>query len=103
MVTVINSGKTRDPILAAITRNIAMLTATQDINLKLLHIPGKQNIIALGSLAPDHILCFLEFLVSNKVSHSGIADYMSAVKTKLSMYGLSVASFSDPRLRYFSR
>ena len=55
------------------------------------------------SLAPDHILCFLKFLASNKVSQSGIANYISAVKTKLSMYDLSVGSFSDPRLRYFSR
>ena len=46
VVIVINSGKTRDPILAAITRNIAMITATQDINLKLVHIPGKHNRIA---------------------------------------------------------
>ena len=46
VVLVINSGKTRDLTLAAITRNIAMITASQDINLKLLHIPGKHNIIA---------------------------------------------------------
>ena len=46
VVIVINSGKTRDPILAAITRNIAMIRATQDINLKLVHIPGKHNTIA---------------------------------------------------------
>ena len=46
VVAVINSGKTRDPVLAAITRNIAMLTATHDINLKLVHILGKHNIIA---------------------------------------------------------
>ena len=57
----------------------------------------------LASLTPDHVLCFLEFLASNKISHSGVANYMSAIKTKLSMYGLSVTSFSDPRLRYFSR
>ena len=46
VVAVINSGKTRDPVLAAITRNIAMLTATHDINLRLVHISGKHNIIA---------------------------------------------------------
>ena len=46
VVMVINSGKTRDPKLAAITRNIAMLTATLNINLKTVHIPGKQNIVA---------------------------------------------------------
>ena len=43
VVMVINSGKIRDPTLV-ITRNIAMLTATLHINLKTVHIPGKQKI-----------------------------------------------------------
>ena len=45
VVMVINSGKTRNPILAAITKNIAMLTATLYINLKTVHIPGKLNVV----------------------------------------------------------
>ena len=46
VVIVLKSGKTRDPLLAAITRNIAMLTASCDINLVTVHIPGKQNVVA---------------------------------------------------------
>ena len=57
----------------------------------------------LTSLNPDHILCFLKFLASNKISHSGITNYISAIKTKMAMYGLPVTSFNDPRFRYFSR
>ena len=35
---VLNSGHTRDITLAAITRNVAMLTAKGDIDLKVVHI-----------------------------------------------------------------
>ena len=57
----------------------------------------------LSALTADHVLCFLEFLASNNVSHSAIVNYLSAIKTKVTMFGLSSASFTDPRLRYFSR
>ena len=43
VVIILNSGKTKDTTLAAITRNIAMLTAINDINLNTIHIPGKLN------------------------------------------------------------
>ena len=46
VVVILNTGKTKDSILVAITRNIAMLTATNDINFNTVHIPGKQNIVA---------------------------------------------------------
>ena len=46
VVIVVNSGKTKDCVLAAITRNIVMLTAINDVNLKVVHIPGKENIVA---------------------------------------------------------
>ena len=61
---------------------------------------GKFKLI---SLSPDNILCFLEFLALNKVSSPGISNYISAVKIKLSMYGILVTSFSDSRLKYFNR
>ena len=45
MVSVINTGKTRDHILAALARNIAMEAATADIHINTIHILGKHNII----------------------------------------------------------
>ena len=46
VVQVLNSGKTRDLTLAAIARNIQFQVATMNINLKVIHIPGKFNVIA---------------------------------------------------------
>ena len=46
VVSVLNSGKTRDLTLAAIARNIFMKTAQADIMLKTVHIMGKVNEIA---------------------------------------------------------
>ena len=46
VVSVLNSGKTRDMTLAAITRNIFMETAQADIPLRTVHIMGRINEIA---------------------------------------------------------
>ena len=46
VVHVLGSGRTRDLTLAAITRNIQLQMATWDINLQVVHIPGKENKIA---------------------------------------------------------
>ena len=46
VVSVLNSGKTRDLTLAAIARNIFMETAQADIMLKTVHIMGKVNEVA---------------------------------------------------------
>ena len=46
VVIILNTGKTKDSTLAANTRNIAMLMATNDINVKTVHIPGKHNTVA---------------------------------------------------------
>ena len=46
VVCVLTTGKTRDPILAAIARNILMEISQFDINLKTVHIKGKCNQVA---------------------------------------------------------
>ena len=47
VVQVLNSGKNKDLTLAAIARNIQFHVATRDIDLKVTHIPGKSNVIAI--------------------------------------------------------
>ena len=46
VVNVLNSGKAKDMYLAAISRNIFMESSKNDIDIKVLHVPGKNNIIA---------------------------------------------------------
>ena len=46
VVKVLNSGHTKCPQLAKIARNIFMTAAVHDIDLTIVHIPGKQNEVA---------------------------------------------------------
>ena len=46
VVSVLNTGRKRDSMLAAISRNILMETAEKDICLKTVHIRGQDNQIA---------------------------------------------------------
>ena len=46
VVNSISSGLSWDPFLGSVARNIWLLIATHDINLTVLHIPGKKNIYA---------------------------------------------------------
>ena len=46
VVSVLNSGHTRDMTLAAMAHNINMITAQLDIDLITVHIEGKLNVIA---------------------------------------------------------
>ena len=46
VVLVVNTGKTKDRILGAIARTIAMEVSLADINLRLIHILRKNNIVA---------------------------------------------------------
>ena len=57
----------------------------------------------LSQLTPVILLSFLEFLTENGISHSAIANYISAVKASLSMYGISTLPFYDHRIKYFQK
>ena len=54
-------------------------------------------------LNTSHILVFLEFLVFNGTSTASIANYLSAIKAKLSIYGVDISSFGHPQVKYFTR
>ena len=46
VVSILNTGKGQDSLLLAIARNVWLCAANSDIDLTLVHIPGKNNIIA---------------------------------------------------------
>ena len=46
VVQVLALGKTRDLTLAAIARNIQFQASLMNISLKVIHIPGKVNVVA---------------------------------------------------------
>ena len=46
VVSVLNSGKSSDTILSPIARNILFYCAEHDINLRLIHVLGKDNTVA---------------------------------------------------------
>ena len=41
VVSILNSGRSRDPVMAEYARNIFMLVSTFNIALKVIHVPGK--------------------------------------------------------------
>ena len=51
----------------------------------------------------DFILAFIEFLTFNKVSRSGLINYLSATKTSLSNLGVDVKPFNDPRIKVYNK
>ena len=46
VVSILNTGKGQDSLLLAVARNVWLFAANSDIDLTLVHIPGKNNIIA---------------------------------------------------------
>ena len=59
--------------------------------------------IQLHQLTPVILLSFLEFLTENGVSNSAIANHISAVKTSLTMHGVSTLAFHDQTIKLFQK
>ena len=55
------------------------------------------------SITTLQFLAFLEFLVFNQHSCANVANYVSAVKTKLASLGVSIAAFHDHRVTLFGK
>ena len=51
----------------------------------------------------DFLLFYLEFLVYNGASPSQVANHLSALRAKITIFSLSISMFDDPRLSYFVR
>ena len=54
-------------------------------------------------LTPVMVLAYLQFLESNNISASAMANHLSAIKAKLSIYGVPTHMFQDSRIRYFQK
>ena len=50
-----------------------------------------------------NLLCFLECLHFNGVKVSQMANYLSAIKSTFTIYGLDVSCFTDQRLKLYQR
>ena len=59
--------------------------------------------ICMSPVSPLAILTFLEFLTFNKISHSGLLNYLSAVKSTLSSLGSDTSAFNDPRIKLYNK
>ena len=57
----------------------------------------------VSNLSPKFFLTFLEFLTSNGLSPSAILNYISAIKTKFTIFSLDISPLSDPRNKYFHK
>ena len=51
----------------------------------------------------DTMLAFLEFLVFNGSTNSGVANYISALKAKFIIFRLDSTLFDSPRIKYFTK
>ena len=49
------------------------------------------------------LLCFLECLHFNGVKFSQMANYLSAIKSTFTIYGLDVSCFGDLKLKLYQR
>ena len=59
--------------------------------------------INLQTISVSALLAFLEFMAFNNSSSALIANHMSAIKTQFLVWGLDIAPFNDPRIKYFTR
>ena len=55
------------------------------------------------NLSPLMLLAYLQFLEANNTSSSAMANHLSAIKSKLSLAGIPVHIFQDPRIKYFQK
>ena len=58
--------------------------------------------VSLANLTPLVLLSYMQCLHASQVSTSAMANYMSAIKAKLALFGLPIQCF-NPRIKYFHK
>ena len=59
--------------------------------------------VALHDLSVASVLCFLEYLVDNRVSVCMVVNYISALKAMAIIYSIPHSVFEHPQIKYFVR
>ena len=59
--------------------------------------------IHISKVSSLTIIAYLQFLDSNHISSNAMANHLSAIKAKMSIFGLSTSCFKDPRINYFQK
>ena len=57
--------------------------------------------LGISQVSSQTLLCFMEFLVQNQISHANIANYRSALGASFIMYAILTVPFTDHRLQLF--
>ena len=57
--------------------------------------------LAITQVSSQILLCFMEFLVHNQMSHTNIANYMAAIRASCIIYAIPTVPFTDHRLQLF--
>ena len=57
--------------------------------------------VALHDLSVASVLCFLEYLVDNRVSVCMVVNYISALKAMAIIYSIPHSIFEHPQIKYF--
>ena len=57
--------------------------------------------LAITKVSSQILLCFMEFLVHNQMSHTNIANYMAAIRAFFIIYAIPTVPFTDHRLQLF--
>ena len=56
--------------------------------------------IQMSEMSPLMLLAYLQFLEFSGLSSLAMANRLSAIKAKFSLYGLSIHPFADPRIQF---
>ena len=60
----------------------------------------KVPIVAITSVI---LISYMQYLDANSISPLAMANHIPAIKAKMALYGLPLAIFDDPRIKYFQK